>query len=101
MAAWRWALEVCLCLTVSSLGQSIVWPGFVWCACLLDWCGCLLVLYSALLAYPTCSPNISPVFFLNVCLCSGADKSLKNADEKTAFEVAELNEQADVMELLK
>lgn len=32
---------------------------------------------------------------------SGADKSLKNADEKTAFEVAELNEQADVMALLK
>jgi hypothetical protein len=32
---------------------------------------------------------------------SGADKSLKNADEKTAFEVAELNEQEDVMALLK
>jgi hypothetical protein len=36
-----------------------------------------------------------------VCACSGADKSLKNADEKTAFEVAELNEQEDVMALLK
>lgn len=41
-----------------------------------------------------------------VCLCvlvchSNADKEAKNADDKTAFEVAELNEQQDVMDLLK
>jgi hypothetical protein len=41
-----------------------------------------------------------PLFVLCVS-CSGVDKEAKNADEKTAFEVAELNEQADVMELLK
>jgi len=35
------------------------------------------------------------------CACSNADKEAKNADEKTAYEVAELNEQADVMALLK
>jgi ankyrin repeat protein len=32
---------------------------------------------------------------------SGADKAAKNADDKTAFEVAELNEHTDVTDLLK
>jgi hypothetical protein len=41
------------------------------------------------------------ISFCNCLSCSGADKGLKNADEKTAFEVAELNEQEDVMALLK
>lgn len=31
----------------------------------------------------------------------GADKSIKNAEGKTAGEVAEMNEQATVVELLK
>jgi ankyrin repeat protein len=33
--------------------------------------------------------------------CSGADKSAKNADDKTALEVATLNEQEDVAKLLE
>ena len=33
--------------------------------------------------------------------CSGADKGAKNADDKTALEVAQLNEQADVVKLLE
>jgi hypothetical protein len=33
--------------------------------------------------------------------CSGVDKAAKNADDKTAFEVAQLNEQDDVMKLLE
>ena len=39
-------------------------------------------------------PNIS-------CLCSKADKSIKNKEGKTALEVAELNEQEKVIKLLK
>jgi len=38
---------------------------------------------------------------VKLLLDSGADKEAKNADDKTAYEVAELNEQADVMALLK
>lgn len=34
-------------------------------------------------------------------LCSGADRNSKNLDGKTALEVAELNEQADVIAALK
>lgn len=33
--------------------------------------------------------------------CRGADKAIKNAEGKTAAEVAELNEQAAVVALLK
>ena len=33
--------------------------------------------------------------------CSGADQSAKNADGKTALEVAQLNEQEDVAKLLE
>lgn len=42
-----------------------------------------------------------------VCVCSlvracrNADKEALNADKKTAYEVAELNDQADVMAVLK
>lgn len=36
-----------------------------------------------------------------VLTCSAADKDAKNADGKTALEVAELNEQQDVMDVLK
>jgi hypothetical protein len=34
-------------------------------------------------------------------LCSGADKNALNADEKTALEVATMNEQADVAKALE
>ena len=40
------------------------------------------------------SPNSSPP-------PSGADKAAKNEDDKTALEVAQLNEHAEVVELLK
>lgn len=36
-----------------------------------------------------------------VCVRSGADKSALNADGKTALEVAQLNEQADVIAVLE
>lgn len=34
-------------------------------------------------------------------LCSGADRTAKNADDKTALEVAQLNEQKDVEAVLQ
>jgi ankyrin repeat protein len=41
------------------------------------------------------------MLLLRCCCCSGADKSAKNADDKTALEVATLNEQEDVAKLLE
>lgn len=40
---------------------------------------------------------VSPNRAVLCMLCSGADKDAKNADGKTALEVAELNEKADVV----
>ncbi len=41
------------------------------------------------------------LFALPAVACRGADKAIKNAEGKTAGEVAEMNEQAAVVELLK
>ena len=44
-----------------------------------------------------CRPRPDPVDFF---ACSGADQSILNADGKTALEVAQLNEQTDVIAAL-
>lgn len=40
------------------------------------------------------------MFPARIALCSGADRTLLNADGKTALEVAQMNEQEDVIKAL-
>lgn len=40
------------------------------------------------------------LYSLDACACRGADKGIKNAEGKTAGEVADMNEQAEVVKLL-
>jgi hypothetical protein len=56
---------------------------------------------------PVAAPSLPPVFVIVRCppppppQIRGADLSIKNAEGKTAGEVAEMNEQAELGELLK
>lgn len=50
---------------------------------------------------PIVFPPPKPLFYTRLSARSGADRTAKNLDGKTALEVAELNEQQDVIDALK
>lgn len=72
--------------------DKCAWAGGGWCRC--GW--------GALRCSSVCCPPVGqPVNPSNPAACRGADVGIKNAEGKTAGEVAEMNEQAAVVELLK